>query len=212
VAVVLPHYQHYPHLLSCWQKNLGLQFLGTIITRDGYDHKEINRRLSMGRLAMTKLEKIMKDTDVMVATKIKIAETITFPVVTFRSESWTVRKKDGENIDAFQLWTWRKILRVPWTERRTNLSVLEEAKPKRSLEVPIIRSRLRYFGYIMGAKGSLERDIMLGQVAGHRRQGKLRLRWLDSIKDATGLRLEAMKETVQDRGKMAHAGGIKVSE
>jgi hypothetical protein len=91
--------------------------LGTIITRDGYDHKEINIRLSMGRLAMTKLEKIMKDRAVTV-TKIKIAETIIFPIVTYGSESWTVRKKDRKKIDAFELWTWRKILRVPWTESR----------------------------------------------------------------------------------------------
>jgi hypothetical protein len=105
--------------------------------------------------------------------KIKIAETIIFPIVIYRSESWMVQK-DRKKIDTFELWTWRKILQVPWTERRTNLSVLE-VKPKRSLEVTIIRSRLRYFGHIMRAKGSLEQDIMLGQVAGHRRQGKPRL-------------------------------------
>jgi hypothetical protein len=113
-------------------------FLGTIITRDGYDHKEINTRLSMGRPAMIKPEKLMKDRDVMVATKIKIAETIILRIVTYRSESWTVQKKDRKKSDAFELWTWRKILRVPWTERRTNLSVLEEIKHKRSLEATII--------------------------------------------------------------------------
>jgi hypothetical protein len=176
-------------------------FLGTIITRDGYEHKEINRRLSIGRMAITKLEKIMKDRVVTKATKIKIAETIIFPTVTYGSESWTVRKKERTKIDAFELWTWRRILRVPWTEWRTNISVLEEVKPKRSLEATILRLKLRYFGHVMRLKGSLERDIMLGQVAGYRRPGKPRMHWLDSIKEATGLRLEALKETVQDRKK-----------
>ena len=87
---------------------------------------------------MTKLEKIMKDQDVTEATKIKIAETILFPIVTYGSESWTVRKKDRKKIDAFELWTWRRILRVPWTEKRTNFSVFEDVKPKRSLEATIL--------------------------------------------------------------------------
>ena len=114
---------------------------------------------------MTKLEKIMKDRDVKKATKIKIAETIIFPTVAYESEIWTVRKNEREKkIDAFELWTWRRILRVPWTERRTNLSV-----PKRSLEATILRLKLRYFGHVMRAKGSLERNIILGQVAGYRR-------------------------------------------
>jgi hypothetical protein len=140
----------------------------------------------------------MKDQDVTEVTKIKIAETIIFPIVTYGCGSWTVRKEERKKIDAFELWRWRSILRVPWTERRTNLSVLEEVNPKRSLEATILRLKLRYFGRVMTAKGSLERDIMLGQIAGYRRQGKPRMRWFDSIKTATGLRLEALKETVQD--------------
>jgi hypothetical protein len=117
-------------------------FLGSIITRDGYDYKEINRRLSIGRMVMTKLEKIMKDQDVKKDTKIKIAETVIFPAVIYGSESWTMRKKERKKIDAFELWTWRKILRVPWTEKRTNFSVLEEVKPKRSKEATIFRLKL----------------------------------------------------------------------
>ena len=131
-------------------------FLGSIITRDGYMYKEINRRLSSGRLAVTKPEKIMKDRDVTVATKVKIAETMIFPIVTYRSESWTVRKKDRKKIVAFELWTWRRILRTPWTDRRMNLPILEEVKPKRSLEVTIIRLKLHYCGHVMRTKGSLE--------------------------------------------------------
>jgi hypothetical protein len=110
-------------------------------------------------------------------------------------------KGKGKKIDAFELWMWRRILRVPWTEKRTNLSVLEDMKPKRSLEATNLRLKLRYFGHVMRAKRSLERDIMLGKVEGHRKQGKPRMRWLDTIKEATGLRLEDLKEAVQDRKK-----------
>jgi hypothetical protein len=133
--------------------------------------------------------------------------------VTYRNESWTVRKKERKKVYTFELWTWRRILRVPWTKKRTNLSVLEDVKPKRSLEATILRLKLRYFGHVMRAKRSLERDIMLGQVTGQRKQGKPRMRWLDSIKEATGLRLEDLREAVQDRKKkMAYAGGRKDSE
>jgi hypothetical protein len=120
-----------------------------------------------------------------------------------------VRKKEKKKIDAFELWTWRRILRVPWTEKRTNLSVFEDVKPKISLEATILRLKLRYFDHVMRAKKSLERDIMLGQVPGQRKQGKPWMRWLDSIMDATGQRLEDRRETVEDRKQMANAGGRK---
>jgi len=107
---------------------------------------------------------------------------------------------------------WRRILRVSWTEKCTNLSVLEGMKPKRSLEASILRLKLRYFGYIRRAKRSLERDIMLGQVEGHRKQGKPRMRWLDSNNEATDLLLEDLREAIQDRKKRAYAGGRKDSE
>jgi len=123
-----------------------------------------------------------------------------------------VRKKERKKIYAFELWMWRRILRVPWTEKRTNLSVLEDVKPTRSLEATILRLKLRYFGHVMRAQRSLERDIMLGQVEGRRKQGKSRMRWLDSIKEATGVRLEDLREAVQDRKKMAYVGGRKDSK
>jgi hypothetical protein len=145
--------------------------LGYIITRDTYNYKEINRRLSIGRMAMTKLEKIMKDRDVKKGTKIKIAKTIIFPTVTWKRELDS-ETKGRKKIDAFELWIWRRVLRVPWTERGTNFSVLEEVNPKRSLQGTILQLKLRYFGHVMRAKGSLESDIMLGQVTGYRRQGK----------------------------------------
>jgi hypothetical protein len=121
--------------------------------------------------------------------------------VTYGSESWTMRKRERKQLDVFELWTWRRILRVPWTEKRTNFSVLEDVTPKRSIEATIFRLKLRNFGHVMRAKRSLELDIMLGQVEGHRKQGKPRMRWLDSIKEAIGLRLEDLREAVQDRKK-----------
>jgi hypothetical protein len=112
-----------------------------------------------------------------------------------------VRKKERKKIDAFELWMWRRILRTPWTERRTNLSILEEVKPKRSLKATICQLKLCYFGHVMRTEGTLERDIMLGKVEGHRREGRPRLCWIDSIKEATGLSLEVLKESVKDRKK-----------
>ena len=176
-------------------------FLGSIITRDRYNNKEMSRRLSIGRKAVTKLEKSMKDRDIKKATKIKIAGTIIFPTVTYGSESLTVRKSEMKKIYAFELWTWRRILRLLWTEKRTNFSVLEDVNPKRSLEATILRIKLRYFCHVIRAKRSLERDIILGEVEGHRKQGKAQMRKLDSIKEATGLRLEDLKVAVQDRKK-----------
>jgi hypothetical protein len=150
-----------------------------MISRDGSDSKEINRRLSMGRVGIAKLDQIFKDSDITKVTKIKIVETLVFTVVTYGSMCWTVRKRDWKRIDAFELWTWRRMLRIPWTARRTNLSVAEEVKPKRTLEAMILREKLRYFGHVMRAKLPLGWDIMLGQVARCRRQGKPRMRWMD---------------------------------
>jgi hypothetical protein len=116
--------------------------------------------------------KIMKDRDVKKATKIKIEETIIFLTVTYGSESWTVRKRESKKIYAFELWMWRRILQVPWTEKRTNFSVLKDMKPKRSPATTTLQLKLRYFGHVMRAKSSLERNIMFGQVERQRKQGK----------------------------------------
>ena len=148
---------------------------------------------------MTKLDKIIKDRDVTVANKVKITETMIFSIVTYGSESWMLRKKDRKEIGAFELWIWRRILRMPWTVRKRNVLILEEVKPKMSLETTIRGLKLHYFGHVMRTKGSLEQDIMLGQVEGYRRQGRPRLRWVDSIKESTGLCLETLKETVKGR-------------
>jgi hypothetical protein len=135
---------------------------------------------------MIKVEKIMKDRDVIVTTKSKIVETVIFPKVIYGSESWMLRKKERKKSEAFELWTWRKMLQTPWTNRRTNASIIDEVKPKRSLEAIITQLKLRCFGHVMRTNGTLERDIMIGQVDGSRRQGRPRLRWMDSIKENTG--------------------------
>jgi len=124
-----------------------------------------------------------------------------FPIVTYGSESWTVRKKERKKINAFELWTWRRMLRTPWTDRRTNASIIDEVKPKSSLEATITQLKLRYFGHVMRTNGTLERDIMIGQVDGCRRQGRPRLRWMDSIKENKAFGLEKLKEIVKDRNK-----------
>jgi hypothetical protein len=186
-------------------------FLGTVITRDGYEHKENNRRLSIGRMAITKLEKIMKDQDVMKATKIKITETIIFPTVTYGSESWTVRKKERKKLIPLSYGRGEEFYEFCGQRGEQTFQFWRNETQK------IIRSnnppfKAMFFGHVMRAKGSLEWDIMLGQVAGYRRQGKPRMHWLDSIKEATSPCLEALKEIVQDRKKLVHSGGRKDSE
>jgi hypothetical protein len=176
-------------------------YLGTIITRDVSTSKEINRRISSGRLVMIKLEKIMKDRDVMATTKSKIVKTMIFPIVTYGSESWMVRKKETKKIDAFELWTWIRMLRTTWTDRRTNASIIDGVKPKRSSVATITRLKLWYFGHVMRTNGTLGRDIMIGQVDGSRRQGRPHLRWMDSIKENMGFGMEKLREIIKDRNK-----------
>lgn len=174
-------------------------FLGSLITKDGYSRKEINRRISIGRTAVTKLDKIIKDKDISVPLKVKLIETLVFPTVTYGSESWTVLERDRKRIDAFELWKWRKLLRISWTEKRTNKSVLEDIKPTRSLEAMVVRRKLQYFGHVMRNQGSLEHDIMIGQVEGSRKQGKPRTRWIDDVKKIVNLSWEAITHIVKDR-------------
>jgi hypothetical protein len=133
--------------------------------------------------------------------KFKIAETVIFRTVGYGSESWMVRNKERKTIDAFELWTWRIILRVPWTDRKNERSSFGGSGTQKTTGSNNPSIKLRYFGRVMRSKESLERDIMLGQVAGHRKQGKPRMRWLDSIEEVTGRRLEVLKEIVQDGKK-----------
>ncbi|CAF4950873.1 unnamed protein product, partial [Rotaria socialis] len=146
-----------------------LIFLGSSINTDGNCSNEIKRRLLMGRKATVSLDKLIKSKDISLATKIRITKTMVFPVTTYGCESWKIKQADRKKIDAFELWCWRKIPRVAWTEKRTNKSVLQEIKPECSLEASMVKLKLSYFGHIMRRQDSLEKEIMLGMVGGKRR-------------------------------------------
>ena len=152
-----------------------LIFLSSKITVDGECSHEIKRFLLLGRKVMT----ILKSRDITVPTKASLVKAMVFPVVMYGCESWTVKKPECRRIDAFELWCWRRLLRVPWTARRSNQSVLKEISPGCSLEGLMLKVKLQYFGYLMRRVDSLEKTLMLGGIGGRRRRGWQRMRWLD---------------------------------
>ena len=139
------------------------------------------------RKAMTNLDSILKSRDVTLLTKVYIVKTIVFPVVTYRCESWTIKTAECRRIDAFELWCWRRLLRVSWTARRSNQSILKEINPAYSLERLLLKLKLQYFGHLMQRTDSLEKTLMLGKIKGGRRRGWQRMRWLDGITDSMGM-------------------------
>lgn len=173
-------------------------FLDFKIDRDGDCTPEIRRRITLGREAMVSMSKIWKSRDINLATKCRLVNAIVFPIATYGCETWTLRKADKKRIDAFELWCWRKLLRIPWMVRVTNGDVLDQIKPKLSLEARITKHRLAYFGHIM-RRQSLEKDVMLGMVSGRRGRGRPRTRWLDTIKRDTRMTIAGLKEATQDR-------------
>ena len=146
-------------------------FLGSKITADGYCSHEIKRRLLLGRKAMTNLDSIFKSRDITLPTKIHLVKAMVFPVVMYGCESWPVKKAHHRRIDAFELWCWRRLLRVPWTARRSNQSILKEISPGCSLEVLMLKLKLQYFSHLMQRVDSLEKTLMLGGIRGRRRRG-----------------------------------------
>uniref|UniRef100_A0A670KEC7 Reverse transcriptase domain-containing protein n=1 Tax=Podarcis muralis TaxID=64176 RepID=A0A670KEC7_PODMU len=174
-------------------------FLGSMITADGNSSHKIKRRLLLGRKAMANLDSILKSRDITLPTKVRIVKAMVFPVVMYGSESWTIKKADRQRIDAFELWCWRRLLRVPWTARRSNTSILKEISPEYSLEGQIVKLRLQYFGHLMRREDSMEKTLMLGKIEGTRRRGRQRARWLDSVLEATNMSLTKLRETVEDR-------------
>ena len=155
-------------------------FLGSKITADGDCSHEIKRRLLFGRKAMTNLDSILKSRDITLPTKIYLVKTMVFPVVMNGCESWTIKKAEQRRIDAFELWCWRRLLRVPWTARRSNQSILKEVSPGCSLEGLMLKLKLQYFGHLMWRADSFEKTLMLGKIEGRRRRGRQRMRWLDA--------------------------------
>ena len=172
---------------------------GSKITADGDCSHEIKRRLLFGRKVMTNLNSIFKSRNITLPTKVHLVKAMVFPVVMYGCESWTVKKAERQRIGAFELWCWRRLLRVPWTARRSNQSILKEISPGISLEGIMLKLKLQYFGHLMRRVDSLEKTLMLGGIGGRRRRGRPRMRWLDSITDSMDVSLSELQETVMKR-------------